>query len=140
MITRRDETTLLQLKQEIDKLLEARPELADARVLIDTEAREFNVHMIDVTSIYADDQECFDGMGCGPWVTLTPDYSGAKCWAQSDLDFEKIFKKVTYGMCINEKPEDETWAEAYSILKAVAHGVYRITTEAMPKPLEETCI
>lgn len=139
MITRREETTLLQLKQEIDKILETRPELSDAVVLIDTEAREFSAHMIDVTSIYAEDKEAFEGMGRA-WVTLTPDYKGAISWSQSDADFEKIFKKTTYGMGIDEKPEDKNHTDSYNLLKSVAHGVYRVTVASLPKHPEETCI
>ena len=72
---KREETTLLQLKQDVDKLLNERPHLADATVLIDTEARTFNAHMIDITNVYAEDDEGFEGMG-RKWVTITPDYQG----------------------------------------------------------------
>lgn len=72
---KREETTLLQLKQDVDNLLNSRPDLADATVLIDTEARTFHAHMIDVTSIYAESNEGFEAMG-RKWVTITPDYHG----------------------------------------------------------------
>ena len=86
---KREETTLLQLKQDVDKLLTDRPYLADATVLIDTEARTFNAHMIDVTSIYAEDDRGFEGMG-RKWVTITPDYKGTThLLNENELEFDE---------------------------------------------------
>jgi len=137
---RRESTTLLQLKQEVDRLLETRPELSNARVLIDTEAREFHAHMIDITSIYAEDQEGFEGMGM-KWVTVTPDYSMATSNPDFDeSDFERIFKLTSYGFCIREQPEDLKHTESYDFLKTFSLAIHKATAASLPKRVEETCI
>lgn len=65
--------TLQELKIQVDNLLSERPELANADILVDTEARRFNVHMVQVESIYAEDPECFEGMD-REWVTIGISY------------------------------------------------------------------
>jgi len=64
--------TLRELKKRIDEILEVDPTKIDAGVLVDTEARRFNAHMIDVVNIWDLDHEC----GMGNIVYLSLDYSG----------------------------------------------------------------
>lgn len=65
--------TLSELKQQVDLLLETRPELSDAEVLIDVEARRYNVHMTEAIRLYAEKSERFEDMDM-KWVTIRPSY------------------------------------------------------------------
>lgn len=65
--------TLQELKIQVDNLLSERPELANADILVDTEARRFNVHMVQVDNIYAEDPEAFEVMD-RKWVTIGINY------------------------------------------------------------------
>jgi hypothetical protein len=48
---------LRELKEKIDALVIEYPKFLDSKVLVDTEAAEFTVHMVDITNIYSEHVE-----------------------------------------------------------------------------------
>lgn len=70
-----------ELKQKIDAALAAEPKLAEAVVLVDTEARCFPVHMIEATGFWVEDEEFRRGLG-RDFCSITLNYTGAPSWHQ----------------------------------------------------------
>lgn len=64
---------LLELKHLIEEIIENDADAVNADVLVDTEARRYNAHMIDVKGCYHLEKEA----GLGNAVYLTIDYSGS---------------------------------------------------------------
>lgn len=64
------------LIEQLQKIVKERPKMLEADVLIDTEARRFIYHMVDVVNITAEDDETLDATGLGLFVTLYPNYNG----------------------------------------------------------------
>ena len=69
--------TLGELKSKIDQLIEKSPRAANSEVLVDTEARRFHAHYIQVENIYFDAEFC-DAAGLGDFSTLHIDLTGAE--------------------------------------------------------------
>ena len=69
--------TLLELKHEIEKILKEHPRAKNARILVDTEARRFNAHMIELERFYYD-PEYVDSMGGEEFCYFIPDYKGTE--------------------------------------------------------------
>lgn len=70
---RRKTLNLGELAKQINDLLTARPHMADATVYVDTEARKYPCHMVEVDGFWAEEDEHLDNSGIGKYVYLTPD-------------------------------------------------------------------
>lgn len=130
---RENSYTLGKLQREINKLLDERPNLEDAVVLIDTEARTFNAHMIDMTDMYAESDEVLEACGLGKFVTIKPDYTGTNIKVNGNKTFEEIFKAIAFGMCIDEKPDDKQHTDAYNFLESFSRLVHKATLDSIEK-------
>jgi hypothetical protein len=67
---------LKEFLEVLNKLSQDRPHLLEADVLIDTKARSFQYHLVEVVDIIAEDDDVMDAMG-NNWITIYPDYNGS---------------------------------------------------------------
>ena len=81
----------MKLKELKEKLDQIPPEFDDARVFVDTEARCFNIHMVDVYSVSYDDLTEFMGREYKQ-IVLCPEYDNS--YTIPDRVFDQIKKLI----------------------------------------------
>lgn len=66
-----------ELLDKLKDILEKRPHLKDAEIVIDVEARRFHYHLVSTQDLVAEEDSTYEDFK-EKWITLYPDYYGSE--------------------------------------------------------------